>query len=146
MIYFGGHQSHLNNQFFFRNTRIFSRFRNWVTAQMFLIKVVYAMLCVCVFSCPSSFIVGSPSYLLSILIQKWNSSQLKNSTPSNLFWCRIHSSPFFFTLFYKNVFLRRPTINDSIYHQKYSLWNVKVVTFVRKLWVFNSKFVFSARN
>ena len=36
---------------------------------MFLIKVVYAMLCVCVFLCPSSFIVGSPSYLLSILIQ-----------------------------------------------------------------------------
>ena len=78
---------------------------------MFLIKVVYAMLCVCVFLCPSSFIVGSPSYLLSILIQ--NGIQA-NSHHQIYFDVASIVRPFFF---YK-TFLRRPTINDSFFALK----------------------------
>lgn len=73
---------------------------------MFLIKVVYAMLCVCVFLCPSSFIVGSPSYLLSILIQ--NGIQA-NSHHQIYFDVASIVRPFSFM----KRFLRRPTINDS---------------------------------
>ena len=141
---------------------------------MFLIKVVYAMLCVCVFLCPSSFIVGSPSYLLSILIQ--NGIQANSHHQIYFDVASIVRPFFFYKTFFKTpdhkwlIFCSKITIKIGIFlsaighfqiyggilHRKlwfkmfnfdpYNIFLSKCVNFCLKLAIWKSKFRFSIKN